>query len=144
MPMTRTTAAAMLERAGVDRARVGEVMPRVDPDAVVVRVASSWFRRLWARGITGVTMPWGVYVHPDVMGDYEAGRDLDHIGSLIAHELMHVEQLARLGVVAHSAQYLADYVRERLAGRRHWDAYRAVRLEQEARAAARLVTDAAG
>ena len=38
-------------------------------------------------------------------------------------------------------QYVGDYLKGRFRGLSHWDAYRAVRLEQEARAAARLIAD---
>ena len=51
---------------------------------------------------------------------------------LIAHELVHVEQWRKLGVVAFLVRYLGDYVNGRRAGLGHWDAYRAIRFEAEA------------
>ena len=86
-----------------------------------------------------MTTPWAVYVHPNTAKRFGgADRDLS-LGILMVHELMHVEQLARLGVLAHSIQYLTDYIRGRAKRLGHWEAYRQIRLEVEARAAASLV-----
>lgn len=49
------------------------------------------------------------------------------------HELMHIEQWRRLGAFRHVTQYLGDYLRHRYGGFGHWKAYRAIRLEEEAR-----------
>ena len=142
MPAARSVppnVGAALDLLGVDHALLGDVMPRVDPYRVRLRVAPAWFLVLWARGIAAITTPWGVYVHPSVearFGSVPADRSL---GLLMVHELMHVEQLARLGTLRHTARYLADYLRGRLNRRGHWQAYREVQLEVEARAATALV-----
>jgi hypothetical protein len=52
---------------------------------------------------------------------------------LLAHELVHVEQWRRLGAVRFLSQYLRAYVAGWRAGLRHWDAYRAIPFEHEAR-----------
>ncbi|MDJ0961295.1 MAG: hypothetical protein QNJ88_11590 [Acidimicrobiia bacterium] len=133
------TVGTALDYLGVERALVLDLMPRVDPDRVRLRVAPVWFTWLWARGIAAVTTPWAVYVHPNTAKRFGgADRDLG-LGILMVHELMHVEQLARLGVLAHSIQYLTDYIRGRAKRLGHWEAYRQIRLEVEARAAASLV-----
>jgi hypothetical protein len=54
-------------------------------------------------------------------------------GLLMVHELTHLEQYRRLGAGRHTARYVGDYLRGRVRGRRHWDAYRDIRLEREAR-----------
>lgn len=131
---------AALDRLGIDRSMLVDVMPRVEPDRVRLHVAPAWFVRLWAKGIAAVTTPWGVYVHPDTADRFATDRD-DALGLLMVHELMHVEQLARLGVLAHSIQYMTDYLRGRAKRLGHWESYRRVRLEVEARAAASLVRD---
>jgi hypothetical protein len=59
----------------------------------------------------------------------------------MVHELMHVEQVRRMGAVRHSIRYVADYLRGRSGGLGHWKAYRAIPSEQEARAASRLVIE---
>lgn len=51
---------------------------------------------------------------------------------LLRHELVHVEQWRRHGVVGFLVRYLGAYVRWRLLGRGHWDAYRHIPLEIEA------------
>lgn len=60
------------------------------------------------------------------------GHELD--ADLLAHELVHVEQWRELGPVRFLWRYLGEYVRARLAGQRHWQAYAAISFEAEARA----------
>ena len=139
MSTVPTTIGAALDVLGVPRGLVADVTPRVDPDGVRLRVASRWFVLLWAAKIRAVTMPWGVYVHPELAPRVGHPEGDSGLGMLMVHELMHVEQLARMGVIRHTAQYVADYVRGRIKGLGHWEAYRQIRLEQEARAAAKLV-----
>jgi hypothetical protein len=139
MPTVPTTIGAALDTLGVDTNLLADVTPRVDPDRVPLRVAPPWFLRLWVKGIRAVTMPWAVYVHPDVAAQLTQPQDDDDLALLMVHELMHVEQLRRLGVAPHTLQYVSDYVRGRIAGLGHWESYRRVRLEQEARAAAALL-----
>ena len=135
------SAGDMLRSGGIDPAGLAGIAPRVDPDAVTVRIASPLFRSVWARGISAVTMPWAIYVTPAVMERHLAGAEPHRTGRLMAHELMHVEQWRRLGGFRHLVQYVGDYLKGRIRGLSHWEAYRAVRLEQEARAAARLIAD---
>ena len=139
MAQLPTTAAAVLEATGIDAGLLRDVMPRVDPARVLVRVPRRAFLRTWSKGIQGVTTPWAVYFHPDVAQRLGRGEGLRRVGRLMVHELMHVEQLRRMGVVRHSTRYVADYLRGRFRGVSHWDAYLDVRLEAEARAATRLV-----
>ena len=51
---------------------------------------------------------------------------------LLRHELVHVRQWRRYGVLGFSARYLADYLRQRLRRRDHKAAYRRIRFEIEA------------
>ena len=51
---------------------------------------------------------------------------------LLRHELVHVRQWRRYGVIGFSARYLADYLRGRLRGRNHHAAYLRIRFEIEA------------
>jgi hypothetical protein len=130
------TALEMLIGAGVDLDAVRDLMPHVDPAAVTVKVAPRWLRKVWFKGVTAMTLPSGIYVQPAVMDHFRAGAEPQRWGRLIVHELMHAEQWRRLGVIRHTTQYLGDYLRGRLRGRRHADAYREIRLEAEARQAA--------
>ncbi len=129
-------AADLLRAAGIDPDSLAELMPHVDPAAVKVRVARAWFRRIWAKGIVAVALPTGVYVQPNVMERFRSGLEAGRWGPLIVHELMHIEQWRRLGVFRHATQYTSDYIRGRFQGFGHWEAYRAIRLEVEARDAA--------
>jgi hypothetical protein len=54
--------------------------------------------------------------------------------ALLAHEMVHVRQWRELGVPGFLRAYLGDYLRGRRAGLGHRDAYRAIALEEEARA----------
>lgn len=132
-------ASEALSAAGLDSALLRKLMPRVDPDHVMVRVAHPWFSALWGKRIVGVCMAWGIYVRPHIEEIHRRGEQPARIGRLIAHELMHLEQWRRLGALGHGVQYVGDYLRGRVAGQSHWEAYRAIRLEREARQAARLL-----
>jgi hypothetical protein len=65
-------------------------------------------------------------------------RDDDRSGkrTLLAHELAHVEQYHRLGVVRFLGRYVGEYARNVMRLRSHRKAYLAIPLEAEARAAA--------
>lgn len=125
------TAGEILRRAGISVGEVRTALPLVDPDAVRVRVARSWFRMLWAPGISALALPWGVYLHPRRL-DASAMR----LGVLLVHELTHIEQWRRLGTVGWLRRYLGDYLRRRRRGVPHAEAYRENPLEVEARALA--------
>jgi hypothetical protein len=51
---------------------------------------------------------------------------------LLRHERVHVEQWRRYGVIGFLRRYLGSYLRWRVRGHRHWDAYRRIPLEVEA------------
>jgi hypothetical protein len=59
------------------------------------------------------------------------GHELD-VG-LLAHELVHVQQWRELHALPFLARYFGEYLRSRLAGKRHWAAYSAISFEVEAR-----------
>jgi len=71
-----------------------------------------------------------VLVRPEVLASER--RD-----AVIAHELEHVDQWARFGVPGFLARYLGAYLRSRLGGASHGEAYRAIPLEVDARRAER-------
>jgi hypothetical protein len=58
----------------------------------------------------------------------------DRVGDerLLRHELVHVRQWRQLGALRFAARYLGAYLRGRLAGRSHLEAYRRIPLEVEA------------
>ena len=61
-------------------------------------------------------------------------RGHEHDRGLLAHELVHVRQWRELGAVPFLWRYLRAYVRGRLHGLPHRDAYNAIPFEREARA----------
>ena len=136
------TAADVLSRVGLDASSLATVMPRVDPNEVKIVLAPRPLQWVWPKGIVAMTMPWAIYVHPDIWDRFTTGADPDRDARLLVHELMHVEQVKRRGPVRHSIAYVLDYLRGRRHGLGHWGAYKAVRFEEEARAAARLVVEA--
>jgi hypothetical protein len=56
---------------------------------------------------------------------------------LLAHELTHVRQYRRYGMAGFLGRYLGEYLRSRLAGASHNDAYRGISFEREAEGAER-------
>ncbi len=52
---------------------------------------------------------------------------------LLAHELVHVQQWREFGAPRFLYRYLGAYLRSRARGLGHWDAYRAIPFEAEAR-----------
>ncbi len=52
---------------------------------------------------------------------------------LIAHELVHVQQWRERGAPRFLYRYVGAYIRSRATGLGHWDAYRAIPFESEAR-----------
>lgn len=59
----------------------------------------------------------------------EASKDSAY---LLRHELVHVRQWRRHGVIGFASRYIADYLRHRLRGYGHWGAYRHIGFEIEA------------
>jgi hypothetical protein len=131
----RISAGEVLLLAGIDRDALAVDLPSVDPSRVAVWAASPWFRILWAPWVTAVALPWGIYLHPKRL---EA--DAAELGPLIVHELAHIEQWRRLGVMRWFAAYMGGYRRARRSGLARTEAYRSIPLEVEARELARRHT----
>ena len=130
----RLWAHEVLARADLDLERLAVALPTVDPATIAIRQASRWFRLFWAKGITAVALPWGTYAHPDRLN-----APVAEVGRLVVHELTHIDQWRRLGLIGWSRAYLGDYLRGRRAHLGHWVAYRAICGLREARdVAARL------
>jgi hypothetical protein len=128
----RFSAAEAIRAAGIDEERLAATIPRVVPSRVPVYEAPRPMRLLWPRGIRAMALPWGIYLDPEIVE-----LPLADLGSLIVHELTHIEQWRRLGPIGWARSYLGDYLRGRRHGKAHYDAYRAVGLEREARRVAR-------
>ena len=96
------------------------------PGNVRVRIGYPWWLLL-PRNVLAITLGRRIWI----------ARELPpaELETLLRHELVHVRQMERLGVVAFLARYLGEYARNRLRRMGHDAAYRAISFEQEAFAA---------
>jgi len=122
-PVTR-----ILATAGFDPAQVERRCRVVNIDALEVRPAPAMIQRLWFGPVAAMTMPWAIYVRPDVLTG-----DRRRLAALLLHELVHAGQWQRLGVARFLSIYVGDYLAARLRRESHEGAYRGIRLEWEAR-----------
>lgn len=111
----------------LDRSVLRVSLIPVRPEAVAVRPVPRPLRRLWPKWAAAMTMPWGIYVRPDVLDGDDAA-----LARIIAHELIHTRQWKTHGPVRFLRQYLAEYVRGRARRLGHKRAYRNISLEAEA------------
>jgi hypothetical protein len=101
-------------------------------DAIVRRGFPRWLRPLLMRNVIAITLGRRIWIAEHV-------RDED-FASLVRHEMVHVRQMARLGLVRFLWRYINEYIRNRRRGMSHDDAYLAVSFEVEAFAAEREQT----
>lgn len=85
-----------------------------------------WLERLWLGPVVAMTLPGLVFVKRDRLED-------PGLAPLLAHELVHIRQWEEHGVVGFLTRYLVDYLRGRRRGLNHWQAYRQITFEHEAR-----------
>ncbi len=86
-----------------------------------------WLRPFLMRGVIAVTIGRRIYL--------SAAMAEGHIEPLIRHELVHVRQIARLGLLRFYWRYAAEYISLRRRGLSSADAYRHISFEAEALAA---------
>ena len=129
-------AALLLARADLDTPEVRAALHPASPEEVQVWPAGPLMRRLWRKGIAATTLGSWVFIDPKVLR-----RDPQVVGKLIIHELVHVRQFSELGLVGFFRRYLSDYLRARLRGLDHREAYLQIDLEVEARHQADLLTE---
>jgi hypothetical protein len=89
-----------------------------------------WLRPLVHRGVVGITLGRRIYLAPAV-----ATHSSAEIARLLRHELVHVQQVNRLGLPRFLWQYIREYVRHRRSGLSSAAAYESLSFEREARAA---------
>lgn len=124
-------AGPLVGSAGLDVPSVLAATGLGEIDSVRVQVAPGWMRRAWIGDVGAMTLGSRIYVDPAALR-WERSR----LGALLVHELVHVRQWRHLGAVRFLLRYVGDYLRGRLRGRPHREAYLAIRLEVEARAIA--------
>lgn len=127
-------AADPLIAANINLERLSSACPGLDPFTVEVRTAPWIVRRALPKNIAAVALPWAIYVLPEYFA-----MPRRELAPLIAHELTHIHQWRTEGVLKMSARYVADYLRQRRRTGSHWEAYRCIQYEVDARSAAEFV-----
>lgn len=94
------TAGDLLSRAGIDLTAIGRELPNVDPGEVAVRPAPWWLRAVWSGWVQGMATPSTIYVRSRWLDD-AAGA-----AALVTHELVHVSQWRRIGILRFALGYL--------------------------------------
>ncbi|MDP8927087.1 MAG: hypothetical protein M3O70_00530 [Actinomycetota bacterium] len=120
-------AAAPLAAAGIDASLLSEALPHVDAGRVPVRLAPGWLQAMWLGDVEAMACPWAVFVRKSALRREDAS-----LAGLLVHELAHVEQWRHHGALGFLYRYLGDYLRHRLRGMHHMEAYRAIPFEQDA------------
>lgn len=86
-----------------------------------------WLRPLLMANVVAITIGHRVWISPDVA---------EHkLAPLVRHELVHVRQFAKYGLVRFLWRYLTEYVQLRRSGLSSSKAYAAISFEREALAA---------
>jgi hypothetical protein len=91
-----------------------------------------WLRAVLMRGVVGITIGRRIWLDP-VYLERAAGK----AERLLAHELAHVRQVARMGLVPFLFAYVREYFGHRADGHEIDEAYRRISFEVEAREAER-------
>jgi hypothetical protein len=87
-----------------------------------------WLEPLLARGTVAITLGRRIYLGGELLRAAES-----EIAAIVAHELEHVRQFARVGPARFTWLYLRDYARNRRRGMSAFAAYEAIPFEVEAR-----------
>ena len=98
------------------------------PPSMTVRLGFPfWLRPFVVDGVLGITLGDRVYLDPSV-----TQLDTARIIGILRHEVVHVNQYRRHGVVAFLARYAYEYLHNRLKGMSSSEAYREISFEKEA------------
>ncbi|HEV7923354.1 MAG TPA: hypothetical protein VGR02_21430 [Thermoanaerobaculia bacterium] len=89
-----------------------------------------WLRLFLQRNVIGIVLGRSIYIAPAMRE-----RPAEELEQLIRHELEHVRQVARLGLVRFLWRYLAEYAALRREGKSAAAAYNDLSFEREAREA---------
>ena len=120
--------ATLLNASGISPGQVSSALGSLDLDHVNIRPAPAWLTWLWGRGISAMAIRTTVYIRAESF-DLDPSR----LGRLVVHELVHVHQWLQMGVLMFLWRYMVGYLRGRLTGLGHQDAYRTIPIEVEAR-----------
>lgn len=114
-------------------------LPQAIEDAIAgtrtkIRLGYPWWLRPWLlRDIAGITLGRRIYL--------DATAAPDSIERLLRHELVHVQQIDRLGLLVFYWRYLTEFARHFLRVRSVSHAYALISFEREAFAGERGPAD---
>lgn len=120
-----TPAVLVVSRAGLD-------LPGVPLDRVAFRRMPSALEWLIGDRASAITIGYTVFIRSDIINAVAAGA----MPELTAHELVHVRQWREQGAVRFLWRYVSEYLRLRMLGLGHDDAYRRIGAEWAAYAEA--------
>ena len=84
-----------------------------------------WLRPMVMREVDAITLGRRIYIREEAA---------PHLDRLVRHELEHVRQIRRQGILRFYLAYLFEYGRNRVRGMSGVEAYRAISFEREAEA----------
>src|SRR6476469_428874 len=96
-----------------------------------LRPIPRWLRPFLARGVIAITLGRRIYVAATVAED--------ELESLVRHEIVHVAQIGRLGLIRFYWRYIKEDITLRRRGLPPAEAYRRISFEVEAFAAEKLL-----
>jgi len=83
-----------------------------------------WLRPLLKKDVIAITLGRCVYLSEKLAGSEREG--------ILAHELVHVAQIERVGLLRFYGRYLTEYIANRRKGMPPAEAYRRISFEEEA------------
>jgi Domain of unknown function (DUF4157) len=97
----------------------------------VVRIGYPWWLRPFlARDVIGITLGRRIYLNPKV-----SSRPNSYMERLLRHELAHVRQVNRHGLIGFLVRYVTEFLRHFVREKSVAAAYRKISFEVEAAAA---------
>lgn len=116
-----------------------EELGDLQPGRVPVRVAPRWLPRIRSGEFAAITLPWAVYVSPGLLE-----RSPEEVAGVLTHELVHVAQWRRDGLVRFALGYVGQYLGNRRRGMDRHTAYLEIPHEREARERQGRISGASG
>ncbi len=108
----------------------------IDSIASSARIHSGVFSRLANRLLRAEAFVLGPRVFLSAAAAAEIARGTDRGRRILAHEMEHVRQYSEMGITRFLRIYAAEYVRARLSGASHAEAYASIPFERAAQRAA--------
>lgn len=132
------TAGDVATEAGIDLRVIRDKLPDTDPFRVPVVGAPRWMQLAWRPWVKGSAGPSRIYLRPELLAEPAAA------GTLVMHELVHVDQWRRHGRIGFMGRYAAGYLKGLFEHRSFTSAYLNVAFEVEARMIADEIMSATG